>query len=691
MSTPNDTLDLLVEIGTEELPPKALKSLSEAFTAGIVAGFEEAGLPAQQVQAYAAPRRLAVWLQNIPAQQPTQTLEKRGPAVKVAFDADGKPSKAAQAFAKSCGVEVAELDRLETDKGAWLLFRQQQAGQNTAALFPTIVDQSLAKLPIPKRMRWGTGTAEFVRPVHWMVMLANEAVIEAELLSIKTGRESRGHRFHAPEPISIQSPAHYAGQLRAAYVQPDFASRREMIRERVTQVAKELGGKAIMPETLLEEVAALVEWPVAIAGRFEEKFLDVPQEALIHTMQGDQKYFGLTDANGKLMPHFITISNIESKDPAKVSEGNERVIRPRFSDAAFFWEQDKKTSLAQRRDKLKNVVFQQQLGSLYDKSERVAQLARYIAQQLQADEALAVRAATLGKCDLISNMVFEFTDLQGTMGRYYAEHDGEATEVAQALEEQYLPRQAGDALPSTVTGRILALSERLDTIAGIFAIGQKPTGTKDPFGLRRAALGVLRILIEQNLPLDLADLLDQATHHLSSTLGQKPDMQQALDYILERLRAYYQEQGIHVELVEAVAALKPSQPLDFDRRVKAVATFRQLPEADSLAAANKRISNILKKVDGSIPACVDSHLLQEAAEHDLHAAVEAQQAIVEPLYAAGNYEQALQSLASLREPVDRFFDEVMVMTEDKALKNNRLALLNQLRDLFLRVADLSVL
>jgi len=685
------TLDLLVEIGTEELPPKALKTLSEAFTAGIVEGFADAGLQAEQVQAYAAPRRLAVWLKNIPTQQAMQTVEKRGPAVKAAFDAEGHPSKAAQAFAKSCGVEVADLDRLETDKGAWLLFRQQQAGQSTVDLFPTLVDQSLAKLPIPKRMRWGSGTAEFVRPVHWIVMLANDEVIDAELLSIKTVRDSRGHRFHAPDPITIQSPKHYAEQLQAAYVQPDFASRREMIRERVTQVASELGGTAIMPEELLEEVAALVEWPVAVAGRFEERFLDVPQEALIHTMQGDQKYFGLTDSNGKLMPHFITISNIESKDPAKVSEGNERVIRPRFSDAAFFWEQDKKESLAQRREQLKNVVFQQQLGSVYAKSERVAQLARYIAQALQADETQAVRAAELGKSDLITNMVFEFTDLQGTMGRYYAEHDGEAPEVALALEEQYLPRHAGDALPSTATGRILALSERLDTIAGIFGIGQKPTGTKDPFGLRRAALGVLRIMIEQDLRLDLADLLDQAATQLSAQLGEKPDQQAALDYILERLRAYYQEQGINVELVEAVATLKPTQPLDFDQRVKAVAAFRKLPEAESLAAANKRISNILKKAGDAIPARVDTHLLQEAAERDLHAAIEAQQAIVEPLYAAGDYEQALQSLASLREPVDRFFDEVMVMAEDEALKNNRLALLNQLRGLFLRVADLSVL
>ncbi|SKA68831.1 glycyl-tRNA synthetase beta chain [Thiothrix eikelboomii] len=686
-----DKIDLLVEIGTEELPPKALKKLSDAFTDGIVTGFQAAGLAADEVIAYAAPRRLAVWLKDIPAQQADQPIEKRGPAVQAAFDKEGHPSKAAQGFAASCGVEFSQLQRLETDKGAWLVFRQTQAGQKTAALFPAIVKQSLDNLPIPKRMRWGDGEAEFVRPVHWIVMLANEQVIEAEILGIKTGHESRGHRFHAPASIRIRQPADYAVQLGEAYVIARFEARREMISQRVQELATELGGHAIMPESLLDEVAALVEWPVPIAGRFEEKFLAVPQEALIHTMQGDQKYFGLTDANGKLMPNFITISNIESKDPSKVSEGNERVIRPRFSDAAFFWEQDKKQSLASRRDSLKTVVFQQQLGSLYDKSTRVAALADYMAQQLNADTQLAIRAAELGKCDLITNMVFEFTDLQGTMGRYYAQHDGEPAEVAQAMEEQYLPRFAGDALPTTQTGRILALAERIDTLAGIFAIGQKPTGTKDPFGLRRSALGVLRILIEQQLPLDLAELLEQAALNLSLQLGQKPDMQEALEYILERLRAYYQEQGIGAELVEAVAVLKPTQPLDFDRRIKAVAAFRQLTAAESLAAANKRISNILKKVETPLPAEVDASLLKENAEQALAESLQAQQAEVLPLFAAGDYKQALLSLAHLREPVDNFFTEVMVMADDQALRNNRLALLNQLRGLFLRVADLSVL
>jgi len=683
--------DLLVEIGTEELPPKALKKLSDAFTAGIVAGLADAGLVAAEVYPYAAPRRLAVWLKGVPKQQADQIIERKGPALAAAFDKEGNPSKAAEGFARSCGVAFADLQQIDTDKGGWLIFRQQQVGQQTTALFPAIVEKSLAALPIPKRMRWGSGTAEFVRPIHWIVMLADSAVIDANILSIQTGRETRGHRFHAPAPVAITSPADYAVQLGDAYVVARFEARRDMIKTKVEALAAELGGTAIMPEELLDEVTGLVEWPVPVAGRFEERFLDVPQEALISTMQDNQKYFALVDAAGKLMPNFITVANIESRDVTQISTGNERVIRPRFSDAEFFWTQDKKTSLESRREQLKKMVFQQKLGTLYDKSERVALLAADIAQRMGGDEALAIRAAQLGKCDLVTSMVFEFTELQGTMGRYYANHDGEAAEVASAMEEQYMPRFAGDELPATATGRILALAERLDTLTGIFGIGQKPTGAKDPFALRRAALGVLRILIELQLPLDLADLLDKAADGLTPHLGSKPDTQEALDYILERLRAYYQEQGIGAELVEAVASLKPTQPLDFDRRVKAVAAFRQLTAAESLAAANKRIGNILKKVEGNLPESVNPTLLQLEAEKALASAVQYQENKVVPLFAAGQYEAALLSLAELREPVDKFFDDVMVMADDVDLKNNRLALLNRLRGLFLRVADLSVL
>ena len=684
-------IDLLVEIGTEELPPKALPTLSAAFTDGIAKGLSDAGLTPNEVTAYAAPRRLAVWVKGVAPQQADQIIEKRGPAIKGAFDAAGNPTKAALAFANSCGVEVADLGKIETDKGAWLVFRQQQTGQATTALFPAMVEKSLAALPIPKRMRWGSGTAEFVRPIHWIVMLADNAVINANIMGIPSGCESRGHRFHAPAAITITSPADYATQLGAAFVIARFAARRELIRSKVEALASELGGKAIMPDELLDEVTALVEWPVPVAGRFEERFLDVPQEALISTMQDNQKYFALVDANGKLMPNFITVANIESRDVTQISSGNERVIRPRFSDAEFFWTQDKKQTLESRREGLKTMVFQQKLGSLYDKSARVAKLAGYIAQQLDADATLAVRAAELGKCDLITNMVFEFTELQGIMGRYYATHDGEAAEVAAALDEQYMPRFAGDELPQSKTGQILALAERLDTLAGIFGVGQKPTGAKDPFGLRRAALGALRLLIEKQLPLDLANLLDQAALNLAEQLGSKPATSDTLDYILDRLRGYYQERGIGADIVEAVATLKPSQPLDFDRRVKAVAAFRQLTASESLAAANKRISNILKKVEGELPTRVELGLLQEPAEKALADAVFTQENQVLPLFAVGDYEAALLSLASLREPVDQFFTDVMVMADDMALRNNRLALLNHLRGLFLRVADLSVL
>ncbi|OQX15446.1 MAG: glycine--tRNA ligase subunit beta [Thiothrix lacustris] len=687
----HDLHDLLVEIGTEELPPKALKKLSDAFTAGIVTGLAEAGLVAAEVHPYASLRHLAVWLKGVPKQQADQIIERKGPALAAAFDKDGNPSKAAEGFARSCGVAFADLQQIDTDKGGWLIFRQQQVGQQTTALFPAIVEKSLAGLPIPKRMRWGSGTAEFVRPVHWIVMLADDAVIDANILSIQTGRETRGHRFHAPDALAITTPADYAVQLGDAYVVARFEARRDMIRAKVEALAAELGGTAIMPDELLDEVTGLVEWPVPVAGRFEERFLDVPQEALISTMQDNQKYFALVDAAGKLMPNFITVANIESRDVAQISTGNERVIRPRFSDAEFFWTQDKKQTLESRREQLKKMVFQQKLGTLYDKSERVALLAADIAKRMGGDEAFAIRAAQLSKCDLVTSMVFEFTELQGTMGRYYANHDGEAAEVASAMEEQYMPRFAGDELPATATGRILALAERLDTLSGIFGIGQKPTGAKDPFALRRAALGVLRILIELQLPLDLADLLDKAADGLTPQLGSKPDTQEALDYILERLRAYYQEQGIGAELVEAVASLKPTQPLDFDRRVKAVAAFRQLTASESLAAANKRIGNILKKVEGSLPDSVNPTLLQLDAEQALASAVQYQENKVVPLFAAGQYEAALLSLAELREPVDKFFDDVMVMADDVDLKNNRLALLNRLRGLFLRVADLSVL
>ncbi len=685
-----DRNDLLIEIGTEELPPKALPTLSQSFTSGIENGLRELGLSFGEVASFAAPRRLAVLVRDLDSRQPDKAIERRGPALKAAFDADGNPTKAAEGFARSCGVSVDALEQVETDKGAWLYFRSTEPGQETTALIPAVVESALAGLPIPKRMRWGAGEAQFVRPVHWLVMLFGSDVVPATMLGVSAGRGTRGHRFHHPDVIDIPNPSDYATLLeQRGHVIADFARRREMIREQVEKTAADLGGKASIDAALLDEVTALVEWPVALAGGFEEKFLEVPHETLITTMQDNQKYFAVFDDAGRLLPHFITIANIESRDPAVVIEGNERVIRPRFADAVFFWEQDRKQKLADRIDTLKNILFQQKLGTLYDKSQRVKQLAAEIARAIGADVAKAERAAELAKCDLMTAMVGEFPKLQGIAGRYYAEFDGEDPEVAAAMEEQYLPRHAGDALPATATGKVLALADKIDTLVGIFGIGQKPTGAKDPFALRRAALGVLRIIIIGELRLDLRPLYQQAAELLGDRIDAADAVESSLDYTLERLKSHYQEQGVETDVIDAVLAQKPTEPLDFDRRVKAVAAFRRLEQAESLAAANKRIGNILKKVEEPLPETVDSALLAEDAEKVLYEQLEQLRPEVVEMFERGDYEPALMRLAGLREAVDRFFDDVMVMVDDEALRRNRLALLNQLRGLFLRVADLS--
>jgi glycyl-tRNA synthetase beta chain len=685
--------DILIEIGTEELPPKSLLKLSEAFAGGVAMGLKEAELEAEASEVFATPRRLALWLKSVPVTQVDQTVQRRGPALQAAFDDDGNPTKAAEGFAQSCGVSVNDLDKLETDKGAWLSFSQVQQGQMTAQLLPTIVEQALARLPIPKRMRWGDGNAEFVRPVHWVLMLQGQDAIEATILDVPAGRETRGHRFHHPEAMLVAEPAAYEPLLESeGRVMPRFANRREAIKAQIIEVAEGLGGQPVIDEDLLDEVTALVEWPVAVAGSFEQHFLEVPHEALITTMQDNQKYFPVVDGEGRLMPWFITISNIESRDESKVREGNERVIRPRFSDAEFFWNQDRKHTLSSHRESLKSVVFQKQLGTLWDKSERVSALSGLIAGQLGLDVAQSQRAADLSKCDLMTDMVYEFPGLQGIMGRYYAAHDGEPGEVSPALDEQYMPRHAGDELPATGVGRVLALADRLDTLTGIFAIGQKPSGTKDPFALRRAALGVLRILIECRLDLDLYAMLEQAAKGLQGQIEvNRQSIDETFDYCLERLKAYYQDQGIPLTIIESVMVLRPTRPLDFDHRVHAVAAFSKLDEAGSLAAANKRSSNILKKVEGELPAQVDSALLKEEAEQALAIEIDRIRAVVEPLFAEGRYREALEQLAQLRTAVDRFFDEVMVMAEDEALRRNRLALLGNLHGLFLQAADLSCL
>lgn len=686
------TKDLLIEIGTAELPPKALTSLSAAFSQGVIDGLKEAGLAATTHTAYAAPRRLAIWLKGVPTAQADQTIERRGPALKAAFDADGKPTKAVQGFARSCGVEIEQLQPIETPKGTWLGFSKTEPGKATTELLADIVQKALDKLPIPKRMRWGDSSVEFVRPAHWILMLSGSDIVDANVLNIQSGNVTYGHRFHHPDAITINTPADYAQQLQdIGKVVANFEVRQAMILEQTQATAQSLGAKAKIDPSLLDEVTALVEWPVAIAGAFDEKFLSVPQEALISAMQDHQKYFPVVDENDQLKAHFITIANIESKKPESIRQGNERVIRPRFSDAEFFWNQDRKQRLEVYAERSKSIVFQKQLGTLYEKTQRVSQLAVYMASKLGVDQALTERAAQLAKCDLMTDMVGEFPELQGIMGRYYAQNDGEHAQVVDAMDEQYMPRFAGDQLPQGQIGQILSMADKIDTLCGIFAIGQKPTGTKDPFGLRRAALGVLRIMIECKLDLDLADLLREAGQHLQAKVDANSSQADTLAYILERLKAYYQDAGIPVDNVEAVARLNISHPLDFDQRVRAVSTFRNLPEAEALAAANKRIANILKKISGEVSENVAVGLFVEPQETALFEAIQTKQEQVSKLYQSGNYQQALIELASLRSVVDDFFDGVMIMADDELLKNNRIAMLSQLRGQFLQVADLSYL
>jgi len=682
--------DLLVEIGTEELPPRALRRLADSFADGVRAGLDDAGLTPARTRTFATPRRLAVLALGVPEAQPDRESTRRGPALSAAFDDDGNPTRAAQGFARSCGVDVEALERLETDKGTWLAHRVFERGRAAAELVPELVERALGRLPIPKRMRWGARSEEFVRPVHWVVLLFGDQALEATVLGVAAGRQTRGHRFHHPEPLYVAEPGGYAPLLETeGHVLADMDVRREAIRAQVAEAAQAVGGRAVIDEALLEEVTALVEWPVALHGSFDTRFLEVPAEALVSSMQDHQKYFPVVDEAGALQPYFVTVANIESRDPEQVRAGNERVIRPRLADAAFFWEQDRQTSLAARARRLATVVFQDRLGTLLDKQERVAELAATVAEALGGDAGLARRAAQLAKCDLLTHMVGEFPELQGIMGRYYATHDGEPAEVATALEEQYWPRFAGDALPRTPTGRALAIADRLDTLVGIFAIGQPPTGDKDPFALRRAALGVLRTLLEGPQELDLRELLHRAAGAFPAGLRAGDVVGEVFDFMMERLRGYYLEEGIPADVFEAVRSVGPTRPLDMERRLRACMAFRRLPEAESLAAANKRIRNILRKTDETIPPEVSAEALREPAEQALAGQLKALEARVAPLLEGGDYTGALRELASLRAPVDRFFDDVMVMAEEPALRRNRLALLRRLGDLFLQVADLS--
>jgi glycyl-tRNA synthetase beta chain len=651
---------------------------------------KEADLDFSNAKAYATPRRLAVIIEDLISFQPDKVVEKRGPAIQAAFDAEGNPSKAAQGFAASCGASFEQLERLKTDKGEWLVFNQAVKGQATVNLIPEIIRKSLGNLPIAKRMRWGNSDFEFARPVHWAVLLFGADVIDSEILGVNTGRESWGHRFHAPKALSIASPNDYlATLLDQGKVIADFEQRKVIIRDAANQAAAKVGGSAHIEEDLLEEIAALNEWPVPVVGNFDARFLELPMEVLITTMQSNQKYFPVKNAQGGLLPHFITFSNIESNNPASIQHGNERVILPRLSDAEFFWKQDRKQSLADRVESLSTIVFQKDLGTLADKTQRVVSLSGLIAEQLGADVALTQRAALLAKTDLMTNMVGEFANLQGIMGRYYAVADGENPEVAIALEEHYFPKQSGGATPSTLIGQILSLAEKIDTLSGIFSAGLIPTGDKDPYALRRATLGILRVLIENGIALDVVSLLDSALAQFSHSFNHAETRQRIIDFIFDRLKGYSLDQGFSADEFEAVLAVNPTQPLDFMLRLRAVKAFRQLPEAESLAAANKRIINILKKSDQAISEEIGS--LVEVAEKNLLAAAEASNADILPLLAEQNYPMALTRLAQLRDQVDAFFDQVMVNTDDLALRNSRLALLAMLSNQFLKIADISKL
>ncbi|GAA4895638.1 glycine--tRNA ligase subunit beta [Ferrimonas pelagia] len=689
----------LVEIGTEELPPKSLRTLAESFAANLIANLDKAEVPHGKMEWFASPRRLAIKIADMATSQPDKIVEKRGPAIASAFDADGNPTKAAQGWARGNGITVEQAGRMKTDKGEWLLHKAEVKGQPVQGLLPDLVAQALAKLPIPKPMRWGSSDIQFIRPVKTVTLLLGNESIDATILGKESSTTIQGHRFMGEQFLNIESADQYPQLLLDGnYVLADYEARKAQITEGIAAAAAAIGGNADMDDELLEEVTSLVEWPVVLTASFEPEFLKVPAEALVYTMKGDQKYFPVYDNDGKLMPKFIFVSNIESKDPAVVIDGNEKVVRPRLADAEFFFNTDKKQKLEAQLPRLESVLFQKQLGTLKDKTDRIQGMAEHVAGLIGADQAHAARAGLLSKCDLMTDMVFEFTDTQGIMGMHYARHDGEAEAVAIALNEQYQPRYAGDDLPGSGVAQALAIADKMDSLVGIFGIGQPPKADRDPFALRRAAIGVLRIAVEKKLPLDLFDLAAYSYSLFAEQGKLENDPKQAVkvcdqvvDFMLARFRAWYQEEGFPVDVIQAVLAVRPTRPVDFDQRVKAVQHFRSLDAAEALAAANKRVGNILAKVEGEIADNVNGELLQESAEKVLAAKIAEVAAEITPLYAAGEYQQGLTKLAELREGVDTFFDEVMVNADDLALRANRQALLKQLRGLFMQVGDISLL
>lgn len=683
------TKEFLIELGTEELPPTQLRTLAEAFASNFTTELKEAELDHQGIKWFAAPRRLALKVTELAESQADKVVEKRGPAVSAAFDSEGNPTKAAQGWARGCGIAVEQAERMVTDKGEWLLYKQEVKGQSTTAIVVELAAKALAKLPIAKPMRWGDKTTQFIRPVKTLTILLGSELIEGEILGVQSSRTLRGHRFMGEQEFTIESAEQYPEILETrGKVMADYEARKALILADAQKAAAAIGGLADLEDELVEEVTSLVEWPVVLTAKFEEEFLKVPSEALVYTMKGDQKYFPVYTEDKKLLPNFIFVSNIESKDPRQVIEGNEKVVRPRLADAEFFFNTDRKRPLIDRLPELDSAIFQKQLGTIKDKTDRITELAGYIANKIGADVEKSERAGLLAKCDLMTSMVFEFTDTQGVMGMHYARHDGEAEEVALALNEQYMPRFAGDTLPSDGVSTAVALADKLDTIVGIFGIGQAPKGS-DPFALRRASLGVLRIIVEYGYDLDLVDLIAKAKSLFGTRLTNESVEHEVIDFMLGRFRAWYQDQGFSIDVIQAVLARRPTKPADFDQRVKAVSHFRTLDAAEPLAAANKRVSNILAKFEGDLPERVDETLLTEGPEQALYQALATPAVSIE--LKNGGYQEQLEQLAELREPVDKFFDNVMVMADDEALKKNRLTLLNQLRNLFLQIADISLL
>lgn len=682
----------LFEIGCEELPSRSQQALPASLALLISEAFAKQGLSFDSIKTFATPRRIAVMVNQLETKQASQAIEKQGPSVQNAYDKNGSPTLACLGFAKSCGASVDELIVKDTPKGKKVVYLAKKPGEETITLLPDILTQAVSKLPISKPMRWGKNDITFVRPVHWIVMMLGDKIVPATILGIKAGQETFGHRFHHPKPLRINKAQDYSMLLYSqGYVIADFETRKKSIQKSMLSCLTH-DQKIVMNDALLNEVTGLVEWPVALKGNFDPTFLSVPKEALITSMETHQKCFAIENQNKQLQPHFVLVSNIESKSPETVIKGNERVICARLSDARFFYQQDKKHSLASRQARLDDIIFQKQLGTVGKKVRRITKMATHIAKIVGADTAITEKAASLCKSDLVSEMVYEFPNLQGTMGYYYAINDGLCENTALAIKAHYLPKFSGDQLPDSLESCCIALADRIDTLIGILGINKIPTGDKDPFALRRATLGVLRILIEKQISLDIKELLSLAQQNYSENLPNETVIDDAYHFMMTRLKSWYSEQGVSTEVFEAVQACNPTSPFDFDQRIKAVVAFQKMPEAESLASANKRVANILKKeTEFKQLDAIDQSLFDSDSERTLAEKLAERATVVEHLYQDANYEKALSELSTLKSPIDCFFDNVMIMVDDQKVRKNRLALLVTIRNLFTKVADISLL